>query len=386
VRTLVVSDLHIGLRSGRDRLRDERVRAVLLESLADYDRLVLLGDTIELRQEPLRDVLAVAAPMLREIGEAMGAGRQVVLVPGNHDHHLLHAWFERNSRDAAPPPLGCEREIDWRIGEPLARVVQALGPVDVAARYPGIRLRHDVYATHGHYADRHTTIPMFERLAAGAMARLLDAPAAKAGSAEDYEAVLGPVYAWLHTVAQGGGPALHRGGGASSGPSARIWKELKSGVRRGGWRRHALRFSFPLAIATFNRLGLGPLRGDIDGASIRRAPLLAIGEVLRCLEIEADHVIFGHTHRAGPQPGDAASEWTSSSGCQLINCGSWVHEPAFVGQDPASPYRAGFAVSVEGRQPPQLVNLLDRAASANGRGGLPPGFAAQASPGTKHVA
>ncbi len=310
----------------------------------------------------MRDALAAATPVLAEIGDALGPGRQVLIVPGNHDHHLLDAWLERGARRGPRPPLGLESAVDWRAGEPLATVARALGPVDVEARYPGVWLREDVYALHGHYADRHTTIPMFERLGAGAMARLLGRPAAEARTAEDYEAVLGPIYAWLHAVAQGGGPARGGDGGSgeSAGASARVWREMSRGPRQGGWRRRALMLGFPVGIATLNRAGLGPLTRDIHGAALRRAPLLALGEVLRCLGIDAEQVIFGHTHRAGPLPADDPGEWVSPTGARLLNTGSWTHEPVFLGRDPgSSPYRPGFAVSVPDAGAPELVNLLD---------------------------
>ncbi len=39
--------------------------------------------------------------------------------------------------------------------------------------YPGVWLRKDVYATHGHYLDRHLTIPTFERLGLALVERTL---------------------------------------------------------------------------------------------------------------------------------------------------------------------------------------------------------------------
>ena len=48
-----------------------------------------------------------------------------------------------------------------------------LAPRTVRVAYPGVWLRDDVYATHGHYIDRHITVPMLERLAAGAMRRVV---------------------------------------------------------------------------------------------------------------------------------------------------------------------------------------------------------------------
>ena len=73
-------------------------------------------------------------------------------------------------------------------------------------------------------------------------------------------------------------------------------------------------------------------------------------------------MIFGHTHCAGPLPGNDEGEWSTGTGVRLINSGSWVYEPAFLGDDPASsPYRVGFAVAIDGDDPPRLLNLLDPA-------------------------
>jgi predicted phosphodiesterase len=358
-RTLAISDLHLGLRHQRDRLRDPAVLAGLLAELRSTDRLILLGDLVELRQGPVRDALSAALPVLAELGRAIGRDGEVMVVPGNHDHHLLDGWLARRSAGGPPPPLGSATAIDWRPGEPLHAIAAALGEGGASVRgsYPGVWLGERVWATHGHYLDAHTTIPMFERLGAGAMARLLGTPPAQAASAEDYETVLAPIYAWLHATAQAGIPARGR---RSEGASARVWRQLRRGAREGGWRRHALALGFPVGIAALNRAGLGPLRREIDDASLRRAPLRAIGEVVSRLSVDADHVLFGHTHRAGPLPDDDRAEWHTPTGTRLLNIGCWVHEPAFLGDAPAtSPYRVGFAARIDGDGPPELVNLLD---------------------------
>jgi hypothetical protein len=100
--------------------------------------------------------------------------------------------------------------------------------------------------------------------------------------------------------------------------------------------------------------------GDLSVGELRRAGLVAFGQVLSALSVDASYVIFGHTHRAGPLPRDNAAEWQAPTNAQLFNTGCWVHEPAFLGSRPAeSPYRAGFAVRLDGGEPPELVNLLD---------------------------
>src|SRR4051794_41810119 len=87
VRTIVVSDLHLGARTGVDVLRRPAVRAALLERLDGVDRLVLLGDTLELRPRPVREALAAARPVPAEIRAAMAGGAGV-----------------RGARHPRPPP------------------------------------------------------------------------------------------------------------------------------------------------------------------------------------------------------------------------------------------------------------------------------------------
>ncbi len=354
-------------------MRTERPLERLCEAVAEVDRLVLLGDLIELRHGPARDALAIAAPLLSALGEALGPDGEFVIVPGNHDHDLVEPWFARSSRAAAAPPLGTDAAVDWRAGEPLATIVRRLGPATVRVSYPGLWLREDVYATHGHYCDRHTTVPMFERLGAGAMARIVSEPARGPACAEDYERVLAPIYAWIHALAEHGGPEFGR---SSHGPSAQAWRMLAPGRRRrraaghgpralvagaaAAVRRSALIVGFGAAVAAINRLGIGPVRTDLSGAALRRASLQAFGEVIERLGVEARWVVFGHSHRAGPLPEDDRTEWRTADGASILNTGCWIHEPAFVGPDPASsPYRAGFAVRLADAGPPELVNLLD---------------------------
>ena len=346
-------------------LRRPQLLGVLLGHLSDVDRLVLLGDVLELRHGPVRDALNAAKPVLGAIGEALGDGREVVIVPGNHDHHLLRGWSERRGRDALPAPLELESAVDWLEGETLAQLVSWVGPAEVRAAYPGVWLRDDVYATHGHYCDRHTTVPMFERLGAGAMARIVGEPSGGPRRIEDYEAILAPIYAWIHAIAQNGRPdGDPRPPRSAHGASAEAWHVLGSGAgtNKGfsGLRRRAMIAAFPALIFALNRAGLGPLRADLSGAQLRGSALLAFGEVLSRLSVDATQVIFGHTHRAGPLPGDERSEWGAPFGAALLNTGSWVYEPSFLGPRPSeSPYRAGFCVSLDEQGPAELSNLLD---------------------------
>jgi hypothetical protein len=338
-------------------LRRSTRRSPLIEALAGVNRLVLLGDVLELRHRPLREVLAAAAPVLADLGAALGSDGEVLVVPGNHDHRLLREWLERRALDLDPPALGLESEVHWGDDEVLAQLARYLRPARVRVAYPGAWLRDDVYATHGHYSDRHTTVPILERLGAGLMSRVIREPDGGPDRAEDYEATLAPLYAWIDQIAESGRPQV---GGGSGIVQVRTWHALGGSGRRWSPRQASLGLLFPAVIAALNRAKVGPLRADVSGATLRRAALRAFDEVLVRLGVRAPHVVFGHTHRAGPLPGDDHSEWAATSGVQLANSGSWVHEPRFLGRRPEeSPYRPGFCVVLDEVGPPVLENLLD---------------------------
>lgn len=322
--------------------------------MLDVDRLVLLGDVLELRERPWREALRGAIPALTALGEALPDAASVVLTVGNHDHGLLVPALRRRSVVEPPPaPLGAAAEVRPLVGEPLQRVCAALGGERVSVRYPGMWLRDDVYATHGHYLDRHTTVPTLERLAIGAVVRMAGEPPGGPASAEDYEALLEPVYAWLDAYAG-------TGGRTGQGSSVAAWRALGQGNRaRGGLRRRALRAAFPAIVSGLNRAGLGPVSDDVSIDTLRSSGLAAIAEVLLRLRVDAPFVIFGHTHRAGPLPSDEPGLWRTSTGARLVNCGCWVGERTLAGGDPRSPYRPGFCVRLDDDRDPELVNLLD---------------------------
>jgi len=68
MRTLIVSDLHLGSLSQSDLLRRAELRAPLMEAVAEVDRVVLLGDVLELRHGPTRDALAASRPFFEDLG------------------------------------------------------------------------------------------------------------------------------------------------------------------------------------------------------------------------------------------------------------------------------------------------------------------------------
>ena len=101
MRTLILSDLHLGGVRRTDLLRRPEVRAPLLRAVEGVDRVVLLGDVLELRHGPPREALAVARPFFEDLGRAL-AGRELVVVAGNHDHATIEPWLVRRSEEEGP--------------------------------------------------------------------------------------------------------------------------------------------------------------------------------------------------------------------------------------------------------------------------------------------
>jgi Calcineurin-like phosphoesterase len=358
MRTLIVSDLHLGSGSGSDVLRHPEPRAALLDALKDVDRLVLLGDVLELRHGPPRYAMAAARPFFEDLGRAL-TGCEIVVSAGNHDHLLVESWLNERALQASAP-LGLEQRLLPAHASPmLARIAEWASPARVVAAYPGLWVRSDVYATHGHYLDCHLTVPTLERLGVGVMSRVLGRPARAFGGVEDYEAVTGPMYAWRDAVARETrtGKALNRV------DTVRAWRALAGGgggsSRARKLRRLVLAGAFPVAVAALNRAGLGPLRTDISTEELRRAGLRAMGEVADRLGLGNAYVVFGHTHRAGPLMDDRESEWRGRGGARLVNSGCWTYDLVFLSRTlSGSPYWPGTCVIVEDSGPPMLKRLL----------------------------
>jgi UDP-2,3-diacylglucosamine pyrophosphatase LpxH len=365
VRTLVVSDLHLGSRTDADVLRRAGARDALAGALDGVDRLVLLGDVLELRHGPIADAIDTARPALAAIAGALRPGAEVLLLAGNHDHALVAPFLEQRAFERAGP-LALEQRFDPAGSPATAAIAEALAPARVEVAYPGAWLRDDVYATHGHYLDVHVTTPTFERLGTGFMRRFVGG-AWPPGAPDDYEAILAPLYAWLHVVARStrSGFGAERQRGTQS-----AWKLLTGRERARSLRGRAAVAGFPVAVAALNRLGVGPVGPDLSPVELRRSGLRAMHEAVRRLGIDASWVLFGHTHRAGPRDGDDRAEWGAGRGTRLMNTGSWVYEEVFL-DDPGgrgadgggpdrrrSPYWPGSAIVLGDDGPPELVNLL----------------------------
>jgi hypothetical protein len=324
VRTLVISDLHLGGRAGHDVLRFAPARDRLLAALDGVDRLVLLGDTLELHSRHARRSGSVAEALLRQIGRRLGSDGEVIVVPGNHDLWLV-ADFKRTRGEH----LGIAEDVDPLAGSALEKLLSWLAPARARACYPGVWLADGVWATHGHYLDLHLLPRSAFGLPRGRLRRR--DPARVAAVAYESARRRPPV---------GDG----RGTRLGAVPLSRVPSLLKEAR-------------------------LAPVTARLMDLQVRHAAIPAIDMVARRLGVEAEWIIFGHVHRRGPLPGD---RWPAgATGIRFANTGSWLYEPVLLdGARPPHPYWPGGAVMLEEGREPRSIGLLDdlRVAALTGRG------------------
>jgi UDP-2,3-diacylglucosamine pyrophosphatase LpxH len=333
VRTLVISDLHLGARLGRDVLRRPEPLEVLLEALHDIDRLVLLGDVVELLSGRGGGSPVLARPVLRAIGARMGAEREIVVVPGNHDAALVRPWMRAHG-----VPSAVDAPVPLEATALLADVSAWLGPARVRAHYPGVWLSERVWATHGHYLDRHLLPDSAFGIARGLLGRLPRDGATPA----DYEHSGGPsvtaVEGWLSR-------RLPRPLAALAEDAAEL---LRAATMPG----------IPMRLLSHRH---ARLTSKLLGTQMRRASIPALARVVHRLGVDADWVVFGHVHRCGPLATEDTRQWCGPGGRpRIANTGSWVYEPLLLHRaTPPHPYWPGGAVVVEDDDDPEAISLLD---------------------------
>jgi predicted phosphodiesterase len=354
MRTAIVSDLHLGAITCTDLVRDPEICVTLLDELSGADRVVLLGDVLELRDRPAGEIVDLASPFLELLGTAVGGG-EVVFVPGNHDHRLAEALLEARS-------LGRTKRLDLEhrfhpTTELAAEIAERLRPAHFTLAYPGLRLRDDLWVTHGHYLDCHMAIPTIECLSAATTMRMVGAIPDPA-TPDDYERAIAPLHGFGWGFAQARGP--ERIGGRAR-PTTSAWRRLNGDRSGHPGTRFLGSVAFPLAAWAIGRALGRRFDTDISVENISRAGLAAIREVMERLGVEAEYVVFGHTHRPGPLEMDSIGEWRLASGTHLHSAGSWAYSPGLCGPTPeGSLFWPGTVTWVDEEGPPIRQELLHR--------------------------
>ncbi|MGH2902536.1 MAG: metallophosphoesterase [Solirubrobacteraceae bacterium] len=324
MRTLIVSDLHLGSAARADVLRMPELRDLLLDAVRDADRLVLLGDLLELRDSARPDAMSAARPFFEDLGRVL-AGREVLVVAGNHDHALVAPWLAWRREFGETDALGLEQRLTPDASPVLAALARWMEPARLGVSYPGLWIRDDVYATHGHYLDCHMGITSGERLMLAVRSHLPGGQR-RPRSVDEYEAVAGSVYARL---------------------------DASAALRRLAYSRWVAR--------------LGRLLAGLSNEELVRAETAAMGEVAATLGLGDVHVVFGHTHRPGPFAGDDRSVSRGRLGARLVNCGCWLEHGMRANAGAHAKATAAWqapCVIVENSGPPVAVWLDGRLSTA----------------------
>ena len=202
----------------------------------------------------------------------------------------------------------------------LETIAAWAAPARVTVAYPGLWIRPDVYATHGHYLDCHLTVPTLERLSVGVDEPRARPPRRRASTRSRTTRPSPAPCSRGETRSRRVAPTERR---AQRNDDRRRLAGAAGRRRRGrprhrrrrraepSWARAAARSrescagapsSAPsrVAVAALNRAGLGPLRPRSPVASCAAPACGRWGRWRSGSACGESHVVFGHTHRAGP--------------------------------------------------------------------------------------
>jgi hypothetical protein len=313
-------------------LRRPEPLEALLSALDEVDRLVLLGDVVELLEGRPEEAMEVAEPVLQALGERLGAEREVIIVPGNHDAMLVREWVR-----AQGASLPVDASVPLDATPLLARLTSWLEPARARVHYPGVWLTERVWASHGHYLDRHLMPESAYGIARGLLGRL----PRDGATPDDYERAGGPSLTRLEAVLTRWLPR----------PLAALLDDLAELLRAATMPR--------ISRALGDRIVSLPAL--LLGTQMRRASIPALARVVNRVGVDAEWVLFGHVHRCGPLACDDGRRWLGPGGRpRIANTGCWVYEPLLVRHaTPPHPYWPGGAIVIEDGREPRAIGLLD---------------------------
>ncbi len=399
MRALVISDTHFGAWTGRDVLREEFALDALAPALDGVDELIFLGDLYDFLFGGVEEAVDASAGLLGLIAERL-AGRRLVFLAGNHDHHLVHRDQEdrleaKLARGSAPPAAGSGPAFFH------AFLKRKLPGIEVEIAYPTYRFA-DVLLTHGHYLDPHARLAgsRADRLLTHTLWSIAAGGQEEPRRVEDYESVTTLLTEWLYIAAQmPHGTHAQQNVFRAAQRAARVANALGAplrGLRRLGEDlrartagRHPLpseaHFEAVVREEAARQAREQPVSGPpwsvplypeptvISRSNASEHALEAFAQVVANLgwDAEADKIVFAHTH----QP---LADVRSANGARTRywNSGSWIYEPDVSSRDAYDRYLRyawpGTAIVIDDEEPqPRLLELLADRNPRNGGAGLP---------------
>jgi UDP-2,3-diacylglucosamine pyrophosphatase LpxH len=395
VRALVISDTHFGAWTGRDLLAEEPYLERLAPALEGVDELIFLGDLFDFLFGSVGDAVDASSGLLALIAQKL-AGKRLVFLAGNHDHHLVHRDAENRleallANGHSPSGSGAEDELEPGDGTGpgffRSFLARRLPGVEVEIAYPTYSFA-GVLCTHGHYLDPHARLAgsRGDRLLTRTLWSIATGGPEAPKTLEDYESVITLLTEWLYIAAQmphgthaqqNVFRAVQRAGrvGAVLGLPVRGAKRLAArAIERGGGEELPSEEHFesvvreeaarqrreqPAPEAAWPRPTY-PAASVVSPSDPSERALEAFARVVENLDwrAEADKIVFAHTH----QPlADVRSSRDSRT--RYWNTGCWIYEPDLTSRQAYARYLRyawpGTAVVIDDEEPePRLLELL----------------------------
>ncbi len=399
MRALVISDTHFGAWTGRDVLSEEFALERLAPALEGVDELIFLGDLFDFLFGAVEEAVDAADGLLALIASEL-AGKRLVFLAGNHDHHLVHRDEEdrleaKLAHGAAPPAGGAGP------GFFQAFLERKLPGVEVEIAYPTYRFA-DVLLTHGHYLDPHARLSgsRADRLLTHTLWAIAAGGPEEPKCIEDYESVTTLLTEWLYIAAQmphgthaqqNVFRAAQRAGRVASalGAPLRGVRRLGEGLRSRSAASHHLpseaHFEAVVREEAARQAREQPISGPpwsvplypeptvISRSDASEQALEAFAQVVGNLgwDGEAEKIVFAHTH----QPlADVRADHGSKT--RYWNTGSWIYEPELSSREAYARYLRfawpGTAIVIDDEEPqPRLLELMADLNPLSGGPGLP---------------
>lgn len=399
MRALVISDTHFGAWTGRDLLREEFFLERLAPALEGIDELIFLGDLFDFLFGSVEEAVEAAGGLLALIAARM-AGKRLVFLAGNHDHHLVH----RDEEDRLEAKLAGRAPLTSAAAPGpaffQAFLERSLPGVEIEIAYPTYRFG-EILLTHGHYLDPHARLggSRGDQLLTRTLWAIAAGGPEQPTCIEDYESVTTLLTEWLYIAAQmPHGTHAQRNVFRAAQRAGRFASALGAPVRRAKRVAAELRdhgvgaptrqlpserhFDTVVHEEAARQAREQPIVGDPPARPLYPEPtvvsrsdpsehaLEAFAQVVENLGWgeETETIVFAHTH----QPLGAVRA-SLDSRLRFWNTGSWIYEPDLSSRQAYARYLRyawpGTAVLIDEEKPESA--LLELLADLNPLGGGP---------------
>jgi UDP-2,3-diacylglucosamine pyrophosphatase LpxH len=376
MRALVISDTHFGAWTGRDLLREELFLERLAPQLEGIDELIFLGDLFDFLFGSVGEAVDASGGLLDLIAANL-AGKRLVFLAGNHDHHLVHRdaenRLEAQLAAGRSPLLSGEPTGPGSPGPGYFRsfLTRRLPGVEVEIAYPTYDFA-GVLLTHGHYLDPHARLSgsRGDRLLTRLLWGIATGGPEDPKTIADYESTITLLTEWLYIAAQmPHGTHAQQNVFRATQRAGRVESALKLPIR--GLRR--LRGEEPMPESENGPHSAYPAASVISPSDPSERALEAFAKAAANLgwDREAERIVFAHTH----QP-LADVRCGNGSRTRYWNTGSWIYEPDLASRQAYTRYLhyawPGTAIMIDDEEPnPHLLELLADLNPLHGGPGLP---------------